>query len=581
VAERYCVGDLTVDIANCTVMRGNEILTLSPLSFQLLTALIGRAPQVMRRQELLETVWPNEFVNDDTLSQRVRILRESLGDTTENPRYIASLRGWGYRLVAPIERLDAPKQKIPSIAVLPLTNITGDPQLEYFADGMTEALITALAKIRALKVISRTSVMSYKRTEKKVPQIARELGVEAIIEGTVLVTEERVRVSAQLVRAASDEHLWAETYDRELGDVLALHDDLARAIAHEVRVVLTPEEKGRFENQYRVRPDALKKYLKGRYFLWKMTPADMDRAINWFEEAITEDESFAEAYSGLAHACLMRGLPVGTGQSIDIQRKFLSKSQAAAEKAVNLNGKLAEAYAAIGFARLFHDWDWKGAEQALERALQVGYNCALAHGHRAILASTVLDHNRTMSELQIAVELDPVNLLIHAESGEVSYWVRDYAKAIGYALETLELDPSFPRAHFVLGRVYEAKGKIAEAISEYEQARVISSQGSIEAKAALQKSGSVGYHRWALDAQIKAMGSRPAEGAKTHLVDEHPFFLAKSYARLGDADRAMECLEQSYKEHDCLLVLLKALEWWDPLRSDPRFEDLVRRVGLP
>jgi tetratricopeptide (TPR) repeat protein len=186
-----------------------------------------------------------------------------------------------------------------------------------------------------------------------------------------------------------------------------------------------------------------------------------------------------------------------------------------------------------------------------------------------------------MSELQIAVELDPVNLLIHAESGEVSYWVRDYAKAIAYALETLELDPSFPRAHFVLGRIYEAEGKILEAILEYEQARVISSQGSIEAKAAMQKSGSVGYHRWALEAQIKAMGSRPAEGSQTRPVDEHPFFLAKNYARLGKADKAMECLEQSYKEHDCLLVLLKALEWWDPLRSDPRFEDLIRRVGIP
>jgi TolB-like protein/lipopolysaccharide biosynthesis regulator YciM len=536
----------------------------------------------MRRQELLETVWPNEFVSDDTLSQRVRLLRESLGDPTENPRYVASRRGWGYRLIAPVELLATPRVTIQSVAVLPLTNITGDPQLEYFADGMTETLISALAKIRALKVISRTSVMSYKQTKKKVPQIARELGVEAIVEGTVLVTKERVRVSAQLVRAANDEHLWAEIYDRDLGDVLALHDDLARAIAHEVRAALTPEEEGRFENQYRVKPDALKKYLKGRHFLWRMTPADMDRAIDWFEEAIAEDEAFAEAYSGLAHACLMRGLPVGTGHSVDIQRQFLSRSKAAAERAVNLNERLAEAYAAIGFARLFHDWDWRGAGQALDRALQVGYNCALAHGHRAILASTILDHDRTMSELRIAVELDPVNLLIHAESGEVSYWARDHSKAIAYALETLELDPSFPRAHFVLGRIYEAQGKIAEAIAEYEQARVISGQGSTEAITALQKGGSIGYHRWALEAQIKAMGSRPAEELKTHApVDEHPFFLAKNYARLGETDKAMKCLEQSYKEHDCLLVLLKALEWWDPLRSDPRFQNLMRRVGIP
>ena len=580
--ERYQVGDLTIDTADGTVTREREILSLSPLSFQLLVALVRRAPKVVSRQKLLETVWPNEYVNDDNLSQRVRILRESLADTTENPRYLASLRGWGYRLIAPVERIDSPRETIRAIAVLPLTNITGDPQLEYFADGMTEALISALAKIRSLKVISRTSVMSYKQTNKKVPQIARELGVDAIIEGTVMVTEERVRVSVQLVRAASDEHLWAEMYDRDLGDVFALHDDLAGAIAHEVRVVLTPEEKDRFDNQYRVKPDALKKYLKGRYFLWRMTPTDMDRAIDWFEEAIAGDGAFAEAYSGLAHACLMRGLPVGTGHNIDIQRQFLSRSKAAAEKAVNLNERLAEAYAAIGFVRLFHDWDWKGAEQALDQALQVGYNCALAHGHRAILASTILDRDRTISELRTAIELDPVNLLIHAEAGEVSYWARDYAQATAYALETLELDLSFPRAHFVLGRIYEAQGKIAEAIAEYEQARIISGQGSTEAITALQKGGAVGYHRWALEAQIKAMGSRPAEESKTHpQVDEHPFFLAKNYARLGETDKAIECLEKSYKEHDCLLVLLKALEWWDPLRSDPRFQDLICRVGIP
>jgi adenylate cyclase len=582
MSERYMIGDLTVDAAHGTVTRGEESLILSPLSFQLLIALARRAPNVVSRQELLDTVWPNEYVNDENLSQRVRILRESLADTTENPRYVASLRGWGYRLIAPVERVAFPKETIRSIAVLPLTNITGDPQLEYFADGMTETLISALAKIRSLKVISRTSVMSYKRTDKKAPQIARELGVEAIIEGTVLVTKERVRVSAQLVRAASDEHLWAEMYDRDLGDVFALHDDLARAIAHEVRVVLTPEEEDRFENQYRVRPDALKKYLKGRHFLWRMTPADMDRAIDWFEEAIAGDGAFAEAHSGLAHACLMRGLPVGTGHNIDIQRQFLSRSKAAAEKAVNLNDRHAEAYAAIGFVRLFHDWDWKGAEQALDRALQIDYNCALAHGHRAILASTILDRDRTISELRIAIELDPVNLLIHAEAGEVSYWARDYSQAMAYASETLELDPSFPRAHFVLGRIYEAQGKIGEAIAEYEQARIISGQGSTEAITALQQGGVIGYHRWALEAQIKAMGSHPADTSKTQIpVDEHPFFFAKNYARLGEVDKAIECLEKSYKEHDCLLVLLKALEWWDPVRSDPRFQDLMRRVRIP
>jgi TolB-like protein len=580
-AERYRVGDLVVDIGAGTVTCGQETLVLSPLTFDLLVALLRRAPHVVRRQELLETVWPNEFVNDETLSQRVRLLREALGDAAEEPRYVASVRGWGYRLIAPVERLPDEAGRIRSLAVLPLANLSGDPQQEYFADGMTETLISALAKIRALKVISRTSVMHYKHADRRLPQIARELGVDAVIEGTVLLAGKRVRVNAQLVRAATDEHLWAQSYDRDLGDVLSLHADLARSIARQVQAVLTPDEEERLGKHPQVDPAAHEAHLRARYFFAKFTSADLDRAIGWFEQAIARDASFAEAHAGLAQACVGRGVPLGGGLSIREEKQLLTRGKVAAEQALRLDETLAEPHAALGLALLFNDWNWPGAERALERAIELGPNSPLAHLYRAVVASTKLDGAETLAELRSAIELDPVNLFIRAEAGEMCYWVRDYAQAIKYASQTLELDPSYPRAHFVLGRVFEAQGRIDEAITEYVQAGMMTTGGAAGARRAYRRRGTTGYHRWALAARLGAMGDRLTRGASARQVGDRPFFRARVYARLGAVDEALRYLEQAYEERESLLVLVKAQEWWDPLRSDARFQDLVRRVGIP
>lgn len=579
--ERYRVADLIVDVDGGTVTRGTEIIALSPLSFHLLVALVRRAPNVVRRQELLETIWPNEFVSDETLSQRVRLLREAIGDATAEPRYIASLRGWGYKLVPEVERLEVDAPPIRALAVLPLANLTGDPEQEYFADGMTEAVISALAKIQALKVISRTSAMHYKHSDARLPQIARELGVDAVIEGAVTLTNEHVRVSVQMVRAATDEHLWAESYDRERVDILSLHTDLARAIAHQVRAVVTPEENNRLKRSQPVDPGAHEAELRARYFLAKVTATDVDRAIDWFEQAIARDASLAGAHAGLAQSCVYRGVPFSGELSGSEQRKFLTRAKGAAKRALALNDMLAEAHAAYGMVLLFNDWDWRGAERALSRALAFEPGSSLAHSYRAVLASTELDWATTHAELRRAIDLDPVNLLIRAEAAEMCYWIRDYAQAIDYASQTLELDPSYPRAHFVLGRVFEAQGKIDEAIREYEVAGMITPAGAADARTALKKSGAAGYHRWALDARPAGMGTSPTHGARAAHGGGRPFFRARIHARLGEIDEALKWLEQSYQEHECLLVLMNAQEWWDPLRCDPRFQDLVRRVGIP
>ena len=580
-AERYRVGKFVVDTGAGTVTRGQETLTMSPLSFNLLVALVRQAPHMVRRQELLETVWPNEFVSDETLSQRVRLLREALGDATEEPRYVASIRGWGYRLIAPVERLPDEAGRIRSLAVLPLANLGGDSQQEYFADGMTEMLISALAKIRALKVISRTSVMHYKHIDKPLPHIGRVLGVDAVIEGTVLLTGERVRVSVQLVRAATDEHLWAESYDRDRGDVLSLHAGLAKSIARQVQALVTPDEEERLGKHPRVDPAAHEAHLRARYFFAKFTSADLDRAIGWFEQAVARDPSFAEAHAGLAQACVGRGVPLGGDLSIREEKQFLTRGKAAAERALRLEETLAEAHAALGLALLFNDWDWRGAERALARALELGPNAPLAHLYRAVVASTKLDRAETLAELRSAMELDPVNLFMRAEASEMCYWVREYAQATEYASQTLELDPAYPRAHFVLGRVFEAQGNIDRAITEYVQAGMMTTESAADARRAYRRGGTAGYHRWALAARLAAMGERLTGGTTARQLGDRAFFRARIHARLSEVDEALSYLQQAYKERDSLLVLVKAQEWWDPLRSDARFQNLVRRVGIP
>jgi adenylate cyclase len=577
-AERYGLGDLVVDAGAGVVRRGAETLSLSPLTFNLLLALVRHAPQVVRREELLATVWPNEFVSDDTLSQRVRLLREALGDVAEEPRYLASLRGWGYKLVAPVEPLADEAAPIRALAVLPLANLSGDPQQEYFADGMTETLILALAKIRALKVISRTSVMRYKNTGRRLPQIGRELGVDAVVEGTVLVAGGRVRVSAQLIRAATDEHLWAESYDRELGDVLALHADLAKSIAHQVRAVVTPEERERLDNRRRVDPVAHEAELRGRYFLAKFTPADLERAISHFEQAAARDPSFAEPHGGLANARLIRAVPLGTGLSTANAREYLTHSKAAATRALELDDTLAEAHAALGATLLFYDWNWREAELALDRALELDSNSFFTHSYRAVLASTRLDRPGTLREAACAVALDPLNLMVRAQMAECCYWIRDHSQAVAYASQVLELDSSFPRAHFVLGRVFEWQTRIDEAITEYERAGMLSEGKAEAARDALRRDGPAGYHRWALAAGLRGMGS-PSAGWRP--APERALFRARCHSRLGEIDEAMGCLERAYRERDCLLAMLKSMEWWDPLRSDARFVDLMRRIGIP
>ena len=458
--------------------------------------------------------------------------------------------------------------RVRSIAVLPLANLSGDPQQEYFADGMTEALTTDLAKIRALKVISRTSAMQYKGTKKALPQIARELGVDAVVEGSVLHAGGRVRITGQLILAATDEHVWAESYDREVRDVLALHGEVAQAIARGIQVALTPGEQERLQRRRQVAPAAQEAYLRGLFAGSRFTPADMERAIGLYEQAVAEDPTFAEARAMLGNACLMRALPLGGDLAAAKRQGLLTKARAAAGLAIQTDETVSSAHVTLGAIALMLDRDWSRAERELRRSLELDANNSMAHLYLALLSIVFDRRDDARRELDRAVELNPMAAALRAEAGEFSSWAREYDRAIAFATQALELAPAFPRAHFVLGRVYETQGRVADAISEYEKAGW-SAEWVKAARQAVLRGGRTGFYRWRLSAL-------QAPGGRADSLD-----LAHVRVALGHTDEAIATLERAYRDGEPLLFLISSIEWFEPLHGDSRVQALERRLGLP
>src|SRR5215472_8385587 len=353
-------GGFEVDLQAGELRRQGVKVRLQEQPFQVLQILLERRGQVVTREELQKRIWPADtFVDfEQGLYNAIKRLREALADTAETPRYIETLPRKGYRFIRSIKDT-APG--IESIAVLPLENLSGDPEQEYFAEGLTEALINILARIGALRVTSRTSAMRYRKTDKTVPQVARELNVDAILEGTVLRAGDRVRISVQLIHAPADTHLWAESYDRDLRDILALHAEVAQAVAREVQIKLTPHDYANFAHAHPVAPEAYEAYLKGRYY-WNRRPAELQSAMQQFEEAISKDPNYAAAYAGLAD-CLNSVNAWGLAPASET----IFKAKGLAQKGLELDHSSAESHSALALATMYH-YDFLAAEKEFERA---------------------------------------------------------------------------------------------------------------------------------------------------------------------------------------------------------------------
>jgi serine/threonine protein kinase/Flp pilus assembly protein TadD len=475
-----------------------------------------------------------------------------------------NIGGWRQRL---LNRANSPH--IQSLAVLPLENLSQDPEQDYFADGMTEALITDLSRISALRVISRTSAMQYKSTKKLLPQIAKELNVEGVVEGSVQRSGERVRVTAQLVYAATDTHLWAESYDRDLRDVLALQDDVARSIAHEIRVQVTPQEQVRLTNARPVNPEAHELYLKGRYYWNQRTPDGLKKGLKYFQQAIAEDPGYALSYAGLADSYVLLG-DLGVLEL----KVAASDAKAAAKKALELDDKLAEAHASLGIASLYDHLDWREAEKELKLAIELNPNYASAYQWYGSVLAVIGQPEELLRNARRAVELDPLSRIINSYLGRAYYLTRQYDVAIQQYQKTLEIDKDFPVAHLFLGMAYTQKRRHEEAITEIRKAADLSGQSPTMiavlgyAYAAAGKRGET----------LKVLGSL-LEPAKRKFVSSAD--IAVIYAGLGERDEALKWLENAYEENSLWAISLKLDPELDGLRADQRFVDLVRRVGLP
>jgi eukaryotic-like serine/threonine-protein kinase len=460
--------------------------------------------------------------------------------------------------------------RIESIAVLPLANLSGDPQQEYFADGMTEELISDLAKISALRVTSRTSVMRYKGSSKSMPEIAKELGVDAVVEGSVTRAGSQVKITAQLIDAARDRHLWADSFQRELKDVLALQGEIARAIVGEIGVRLTPQERSRLTDKKTVNPEAYEAYLKGQYHLFRRTAADAQKSLEYFQQAVQKQPDYALAYSCIADAYTMAA---GSAQGALSPREAFPKAKAAAMRAVELDPTLGEPYATLGWSSFVFDRDWTTAENQFRRALQLNTNYPIAHENYALFLARMGRFDEAIAEMTRAQKLDPVSLGVNTMMGIALSLARRDDEAIPWFRRVLDMDPSFLRAHFGLGLALVHKKRYEEAIAELRKAVEVSGEGAGQLAA-------LGYAYAAADRRAEALEiiEKLKERSRKNYVP--PAMVAGVFAGLGEKDEAMTWLEKAMEERDPWLTSLKVEPMYDPLRSDPRFLDLLHRVGL-
>ena len=598
---------------------------------QVLAALLSRRGELVTRDELRAQLWPEDtFVDfDHSLHNAIARIREALGDAAGTPRYIETLPRRGYRFIAQVEEVTSDPPLVPehpqtpqrsrevdrgtplalrsrtraavavafltmvllglglwlvptlshpksagpslhSIAVLPLDNLSGDPSQDYFVDGMTEELITDLAKVSALRVTSRTSVIRYKGTKKSLPEIARELNVDGVVEGSVTRSDNRIRVTAQLLNAAKDQHLWAETYDRDLGDVLSLQSEVARTIAQQVRAQITPQQQTQLRAARSVNPEAFDAYLRGRYYLTTefSKGQELQKARRYFEEAIAKDPSFGLAYAGLAdsymYLAFFRQLPP------DVAYRFAKE---AVHKALELDDSIGEAHDTLALLSWRYEWDGQAAEREFDQAIVLAPSYSCAHEDRSLYLGMHGRRAEALAELQKSIEMDPSPSSALTEAG-MYYQLRDYEHLMEASRRGVVSNPGEWLEHYYLGIGYEGTGKRLEAISEYQRAIEISG-GDQDATAALA-------HAYA-GVGKKSEARRILHDLERKSAGEYvsPYLIATIYAGLGEKDKAFEFLEKAYAEKSL------DLSWhWnadariDNLREDPRFVLMSRRVEV-
>ena len=615
------------------LLREQVQVRLPPKAFDALVALVENRGRLLGKDELLRTVWPGTFVEESNLAQHVSMLRKALRDGEDGFQYIETVPRHGYRFIAEVRELGGiapdtdvlpdttpsqppfpgvpesvrprrrfrslnlafaalvvllavlvltlpawkrPRSSVPepiqSLAVLPLQNLSGDAAQEYFADGMTEALITDLAKIPGLKVISRTSIMQYKDSHQSLPKIAQELGVDGIVEGSVLRSGDRVRITAQLVRGATDQHIWAESYERDLSDLVVLEDEVSRSIAGQIQKQIAPPAPKQLAASAAVNPQARENYLKGRYFWNLRSEAGYLKAIDYFRAGVAEDPQYAQAYAGSADAyALLGSLP----NSKIPRETAMPKAKEMALAALKLDDSLADAHTSLAFVEMHYEWKFREAEREFKRAIALDPNYSTAHHWYAIDLAALGRMDEAVAEVKRARQTDPLSAIINTDMADMLFFARRYDEALQQARATVEMDPNFAHAHRVLERIYDEKHMFPEAIAEGERAVALSANDTwmlLELANSYALAGKKTEMQNCLRraANLSPGGVLPDAGATAEL-----------YVTLGELDRSLKVMESQYRHRDGGLIFLNADPYFDTLKSDPRFQQLLQRVGLP
>jgi TolB-like protein/DNA-binding winged helix-turn-helix (wHTH) protein/Tfp pilus assembly protein PilF len=634
---RLCFGVFELDLRAGELRKRGLRIRLQQQPFQVLALLLERAGQVVGREELQKALWPADtFVDfDHGLNKAINKIREALGDSAESPRFVETVARRGYRFIADVKVAETvsvgspspaihslavtdsppatdahPPQNeavkiatstpvspawaiaallmlvllglaawrfsraghagtvIRSLAVLPLENLSNDASQEYFADGMTDELISDLGQISALRVISRTSMMAYKHTRKSLPEIARELNVDAVVEGTVLHSGDEVRITAQLIEGAADRHVWSQSYQGQLRNTLALQNTVAKAIADQIRISVNPQEQAALASVRVVNPVAYESYLKGRYFWNKRTAESLKVALAYFNQAIDEDPKYARAYAGLADTYALLG---DWQYAVMTPKDALPKAKAAAMKALELDDSLGEAHTSLAFCLDGFDWNLDAAGKEFQRGVELSPGYATAHHWYAWHLALFHRYTEAIAEMRKAESVDPLSLVINADLAELLALAHSYDESIQQSRRTIEMDPNFGLAHNHLGQAYLQKHMNDDAIAELRQAVKLSG-GSATCLANLARAYVASGNRSEASQILNELKKRSS--ASQSYAPE----IAIVYGALGDTDQAMSWLEKGFEERFNPGVLIRP--GLDPLRSDPRFEDLVRRVGL-
>ena len=572
----YEFGPFRIDMERYLLLRDEETIPLSPKVFETLLYLVQHREKVAKKEEILNSVWPETFVEESNLAQNIFLLRKALGEERNEHRYIVTIPGVGYRFVAPVKEYEAlyktekveSGKAVESIAVLPFKNLTGDDTEKFLGPGLADSLIMRLSSMRHVKVRPTAAVLKYNHPQQDPLAIGRELNVDALLDGVYQQEADKIRVSVQLVSVKDGVTLWAAKFDERFTNIFAIQDSISDQVVRSLALKLSGDEQRQISQSYTKSPEAFQLFIKGRYFWNQRTIDGLKKALEYAQAAIAADPTYAPAYVGLADSYNL----LGAQHNVLPPRESFPKAKAAALRALEIDEMLAEAYASLAFVELCYEWNWLAAEQSYRKAIELKPNYPTAHHWYGELLSTLGRFDEAQEELQRAQEFDPLSLAINVDLAASYYYSRQYERSERHLLNLLELNPNFIRAYEVLGRVYEQQGEHVKALTAWQNAEELSGKHPViqaEFAYSLITAGNISEGRQIL-AQLEQASTRKYISL---------FRIAEIYIALGQHELAYDWLERAFRERDVEFVFLKVKPTVDPLRGEKRFKELAGRVS--